>query len=110
MSKKHDLSGIDAMFGSKPEASPAPVHKSTSGQVRKRTSPRKEKSEEESAGLVRYTLYFPPEVLELLEETWYQLRKESHKVPRWKIASLILEEGLRDTDHVKRLINRDKGQ
>ena len=131
MSKtKPSLLGVGDLFGGKKtdkqpskqtdmKTSPH-VNKSVSGQTSKRTkkhedmksSPQVDRpSSEESPELVRYTMYFTPELLERLEDVWLQLRREHHsKVPRWKIANLILEEGLQDQTLVERLIKRTKGK
>lgn len=135
MSKtKPSLLGIGDLFGSKKtDKQPSPhvnkstnghatksaskhVNKSVSGQTNNRTkkhvemksSPQVDMStSEESPELVRYTMYFTPELLERLEDVWLQLRREHHsKVPRWKIANLILEEGLRDQTLVERLLKK----
>ena len=123
MSRKPSLPGADALFGGSPPKSTTKrsvkhvdkgksphVRKSTSEHVLKSTSthvdktpskrPRKLKDEKP----VRYTIYLMPEVLERLEEIWILLRRKHGKVPRWKIASLLLEEGLRDIGHVERLV------
>lgn len=130
MSRRPSLSGVAALFPSKsPEKQPSSqvdivtstqARKSTSKHVDKRTrkhtakkpSPHVDMSvKEESPGLVRYTMYFTPELLEKLEDVWMTLRREHHsKVPRWKIANLILEEGLHDQTLVERLIKRTQSK
>ena len=114
MSKKPSLPGADALFGppKTPQSlekqedraiTPKLVKEETSKHVNKQKS-RTAKSEQE--GLVKYSLYFTPKLLEKLDDVWFKLRKSRpEKITKWKLANLILDAGLDDAKHIERLLD-----
>lgn len=74
--------------------------------TKKETSGRK-RGKEKTEELTRYTLYFTEDLLDKLESSWLRLRKK-HKVPKWKIVNLLLEEHLGDVGYIENLLEMEK--
>ena len=81
-------------------------HKNTSKHVNIITSKRIRSRKTHQEELIRYTLYFTPELLDKLEDIWMKLRrKRRDKLPKWKIVNVILQQHLGDLDYIENLLD-----
>lgn len=117
MSKNPSLPGADALFKSpttskidnQESVQPVKVDYMKTGKLVNIITPKRKRSPKpHEEGLIRYTLYFTPELLDELEEVWMRLRRKRHqKIQKWKIINVILQKHLGDIEYIEKLLDLD---